>query len=275
MSLAAEKHSSSEKAWFRKRKPWIIAAIVLLLLVSGVVISIVSSGPIPDVGGGLIIEADPDTRIYIGDKLVGTTSVVFTWGELFGDERHSAIAVQLSDPAQAITAEMLSEPDATMVSQPSGMGIGGTANVQVTQQSAHLIRRADGALDPVFALILVWSTPNQGSGRYLLPIRLRKGTAPSVIYFDSAGVAITGVPPPRFMRILGRSPNETKTKCSFTATNPPSQFTEEIQTRGLWEPAGAKKTHWIIVAGVLCLLVAGIGIVTYVGLRRSPKSPGA
>jgi hypothetical protein len=148
--------------------------------------------------------------------------------------------MELSDPDQSITAEMLSGPGATMVWQPSGKGIAGTANVQVTQQSAHLIRRADGALDPVFALILVWAPPNKASGSYLLPVRLRKGTAPSLAYFDSGNVAITGGQPPRFMRILGRSPNETKTKCNFTAKGPPSQFAEEIQAKGLWEPAGTK-----------------------------------
>ncbi len=237
MCNTAEEYGSAEKRWFQKRNTWIIGAVIVLLL--GVVVFIsVDTSPIPDVGGGLIIEADPGTRIYVGDKVVGTTGVAFSWGELFGDERHSAIAVELSDPDISITAEMLSGPDATMISHPSGMGIGGTANVQVTQQSAHLIRRLDGALDPVFALILIWSPPNQPSGSYVLPIRLRKGPAPSAIYFDSVGLATTGVPPPRFMRILGRSPNETKTKCSFTAKSPPAQFAEEIKTKGLWEPGG-------------------------------------
>src|SRR5437016_4765244 len=165
MSYAAE-DASSERRWFRRRGTWIVAAIVLLLLATGIVISFISSSPIPDVGGGLIIEADPDTRIYVGDKLVGTTSVAFTWGELFGDQRHSAIAVELSDPDQPITAEMLSGPDATMVSQPSGKAVAGTWNVDVTQQSAHLIRTSYGLLDPVFALILEWSPPNQPSRSY-------------------------------------------------------------------------------------------------------------
>src|SRR5262245_25070113 len=107
MSNAAEESNSTENGWFRKRRTWIIPASVLLLLVVGIVIFIASSSPIPDVGGGLIIEADPDTRIYIGDKLIGTTSVAFNWRELFGDERHSAMAMKLSDPNQAPTAEML------------------------------------------------------------------------------------------------------------------------------------------------------------------------
>jgi hypothetical protein len=237
MSLPTEEHQEVEKPWFRKKKLWIIAAMALLVL--GAVL-IINSGwsPIPDVGGGLIIEADPDTRIYVGDKPVGTTSVTFSWGELFGDEKHSPIAVELSDPGQGVTAEMLSGPGATKLSEPSGMGIAGTANVQITQQSPHLTRRADGTLDSVFALLLIWSPPD--GPHYLLPIRLRKGPGPSTIFFDSTSMSTTGVPPPRIMRILGRSPNETKTKCSFTAKSPPSEFAEEIRIKGLWEPGGAK-----------------------------------
>jgi len=240
MSYAAEQHDTGQKRWFQKKKLWLLAAIVFLLGTGLIILMNAGWGPIPDVGGGLIIEADPGTRIYVGDKLVGTTSVAFTWAQLFGDERHSAIATELSDSDQPITAEMLSGPDATMVSQPSGKAVAGTWNVDVTQQSAHLIRTSDGLLDPVFALILEWSPPNQPSRSYLLPIRLRKGPAPSSIYFDSGGVSTMGAQPPKIMKLLGRSPNETKTKCSYTATNPPRRFAEEIQTKGLWEPPAAK-----------------------------------
>ncbi len=240
MSYVADNDRAVEKRWFQKKKLWLLAAIVVLMGVGLIILINAGWSPIPDVGGGLIIQADPDTRIYVGDKMVGTTSVAFTWGQLFGDEKHAAIALELSDPDQPILAEMLSGPDATMLSQPSGMGIAATGNVQVTQQSAYLMRRANGSFDPVFALILIWSPPNQASGSFLLPVRLRKGPAPSATYFDSGATTITGDQPPRFMRIFGRSPNETKTKCSFTAANPPATFAEEIKTKGLWEPGEAK-----------------------------------
>jgi hypothetical protein len=252
MSLAAEKHSSSEKAWFRKRKPWIIAAIVLLLLVSGVVILIVSSRPVPEIGGGLMIEADPGTRIYAGDKRVGTTRVTFILGELFGDERHSPVAEELPDSAPGvtaemlsgeITAEMLSGAGATKVSDSRGMAVvaSGTAvfNVKVTQ-TENLMRRADGSLDHVFILLLVWSPPNQPSRSYLLPIRLRKGSPPDTVYFGSGAMSTSAGTPPRFMRIFGRSPNETKTICRFSAKSPPAEFAEEIKAQGLWEPSHEK-----------------------------------
>jgi len=195
------------------------------------------------VSGGLIIEVDPETRIYVGDKLVGISGVAFALGELFGDESHSAIAVELSDPDQPITAEMLSGSHATIVSQSIGMGISDTAmGVGVSgtvHVRAHLIRRADGALDPVFALILISSPPKHSPGSYLLPIRLRKGPAPSAFYFHLAGLARTEAWHP-FMNILGRPVNEANTKFSFTATNPPEPYAEEIKAKGLWEPTGAK-----------------------------------
>ena len=239
MSLPTEQRQDIEKRWFQRKITSLIGTIILLG--TGLIVFMsMNWGPVPDVGGGLIIEADPDTRIYVGDRLVGKTSVAFSWGELFGDERHSAMAIELSDPDQSIKAEMLSGQGATILSQPSGKAVAGTSNVDVTQQSAHLVRRADGTLDPVFALFLECSPPNQTSGSYLLPVRLRKGPAPSVTYFDSAGIATMGGSPSRFMRFFGRSPNETKTKCSFKAANPPFQFAEEIKSKGLWEPGSEK-----------------------------------
>jgi hypothetical protein len=115
----------------------------------------------PDVGGGLIIETDLDTRIYVGDKIVGTTRVSFTWeelfgdanhgatrmsggvinghkaGELFGDERHSGIAVELADPAQGLTAEMLSGPGATKLSEATGMEMTGAKRASVSTEGVH------------------------------------------------------------------------------------------------------------------------------------------
>ena len=240
ISSAAQQSETGHKRRFHNKNLWLLAAIVVFLGAGLVILMNAGWSPIPDVGGGLIIEADPDTRIYVGDKLVGKTSVAFTWGQLFGDERHSALAAELSDSDQPITAEILSGPGATMVSQPSGKAVAGTWNVQITQQSAYLVRRADGTLDSVFVLILEWSPPNQEEGSsYLLPVRLRKGD-PSVIYFDSGPVSTAGGQPPRYMRIFGRSPNETKTKCSFKAVSPPTAFAEEISTKGLWEPGGDK-----------------------------------
>jgi hypothetical protein len=70
MSLPPEEHQDVEKRWLHKKIPWLIGAIILLGTGLVVLVSM-QGGPIPDVGGGLIIEADPDTRIYVGDKRVG------------------------------------------------------------------------------------------------------------------------------------------------------------------------------------------------------------
>src|SRR6516225_6592988 len=120
MSLPTEERQEVQKSWFQRKIIWLIGAIILLGIGLTVFISMNWSRT-PDVGGGLIIEADSDTRIYVGDKLVGTTSVSLSWGDLFGDERHSAMAIELSDPDQTITAEMLSGPGASVLSKPSGM----------------------------------------------------------------------------------------------------------------------------------------------------------
>jgi len=234
MSYAAENDHSDER-WFQNIRFWRIALLFILLSIGLVILIDASWNPISDLDGGFTIEADPDTRIYVGDRLVGTSSVAFSWGELFGDEKHSGFALEMSDPDQPITAEMLSGPNATIVLEEFSMRIGGTGDVR-----AHIIRTVDGALDPVFALILEWTPPNQSPGRYLLPIRLRQGPTPSASYFKLTGGATTGDWHPRIMKVFFQSVNETTTKWSFTATDPPSQFADEIKANGLWEPAGAK-----------------------------------
>src|SRR5216683_1179525 len=83
MSYHAEAYEDYDRPWFLKKSLWIIAAVILCLLAAGVgIFTYVGLNKIPDVGGGLTIEADPDTRIYIADKLVATTNVTFTWEEL-------------------------------------------------------------------------------------------------------------------------------------------------------------------------------------------------
>src|SRR5262249_20232870 len=90
MFHSTEEQQEVEKQWFRRKHVWIIGVIVVLLLAAGLaVFSFARLHRTPDVGGGLTIDADPDTRIYVGDKLVGTTQVSFSWGQLFGDKRHN------------------------------------------------------------------------------------------------------------------------------------------------------------------------------------------
>jgi hypothetical protein len=228
--------------WFLRKGVWIIAAVVFCLLAAGWgILTYVGWSNIPEIGGGLTIEADPDARIYIGDKLVGTTQVTFTWGELFGDERHMPIAVELSFPAGAVTPELVSGPGA-MVLESQALGGGGTginALMMMASGDRYLIRRANGSLDQVMAIMIDWTPTNEQPHRYLLPVRLRNGPRASNVYYTpSSGTSASGGP--GFMKAFGRSPVEIKKSYKFSAGTQPGQFAEEIRTKGLWEPGGAK-----------------------------------
>ena len=239
MSLPTEEHQDVEKRWLQKKSLWVIATILAFLFVTGLLVfTFVEFGRTPDVGGGLTIEADPGTKIYIGDKLVGTSQVSFTWGELFGDERHDALA-KLPDHNPDFTTHdlVLGSGDKVLIS--GGFAIVATANVYASSIE-YLIRRADGSLDQLFAYNLTWVPPNQPSGSYLLLIRLRKGTGASTAYFTSGSTGTSASSSPEYMRLFGKSPNTSTTISKFTAKSPPPEFAEEIQARGLWEPDGTK-----------------------------------
>lgn len=239
MSVPTEEHQDADKRWFQTTSIWIIGAIIFFLLVAGLVLfTVVGFGRTPDVGGGLTIEADPGTRIYIGEKLVGTSQVSFSWGELFGDDRQEGLAEKLPDPIAALRPELVIEPGSKILNT-GGVGAVGTSNVSFSG-NGYLIRRSDGALDQVFAVLLDWSPPNQPSGRYLLPVRLRKGTGASTAYFTSGSTGTSASSSPEYVRLFGKSPNTSTTISKFTAKGPPPEFAEEIKARGLWEPAGTK-----------------------------------
>ena len=144
-----------QPAWYQKKTPWIIAGVFLCLLAAGIgIFTYEGVSKIPEIGGGVTIEADPDTKIYLGDKLVGTSQVSYTWEELFGDEMHKPIAVELSSPASSVTPEMVSGRGATILdSQGSGLS---SINVN-TSGFRYLIRRADGQLDQVVPIIIDWA----------------------------------------------------------------------------------------------------------------------
>src|ERR1700687_261894 len=104
MSYHAGDDPDVVQPWFLRKTTWIIAAVVFFLLAAGVgILTYVNWRKIPEIGGGLTLEADPNTSIYIGDKLVGTARVTFTWEELFGDDKLKPIALELHFPAGAGT----------------------------------------------------------------------------------------------------------------------------------------------------------------------------
>jgi hypothetical protein len=239
MSYHADEFEDFKKPWYQKKSPWIIAAIVFCFLVVGVVIfTYVGMSRIPDIGGGLTIEADPDARIYIGDKLVGTTSVTFTWPEVFGDEKHPAMAMELLDPKATATPDLISGPGAKILDS-QNTGRTGTLMLRVSGDK-YMMRRADGALDEVFGYVLFWAPSDQPPRLFFLPIRIRKGKDDSTVSFSSTGTGTSASSNPSFIKAFGRSPVEVQETLKFSAATPPRQFAEEIKTKGMWEPGGEK-----------------------------------
>jgi len=236
MSYHAEAYEDYDRPRFQKKNLWIMGAGMLCLVAAGVgILAYVGTRKIPEIGGGVTIEADPDTKIYLGDKLVGTSQVSYTWEELFGDEMHKPIAVELSSPASSVTPEMVSGRGATILdSQGSGLS---SINVN-TSGFRYLIRRADGQLDEVVPIIIDWAPANELPRRYLLPFRLRKGSGASTIFFTLSGSGSSSSGGPGFIKAFGRSPTEIKRNWRFSAGTPPDKFAEEIKSKGFWEPAG-------------------------------------
>ncbi len=240
MSIPSEEHPVVERRWFRQKSVGMIRRLVVLLLGAGLVVFIfVWFGREVEVGGGLIIEADPDTRIYIGEKLLGTTQVTLAWAELIGDGRHKPLAIELSSPASSVTAEMLSGPGATVLEIQEAR-YGGWSTVSASP-FGYLIRRADGQLDEVVAIIINWQPvmhrlpvmETLRPRRYLLPVRLRNGSGKITVFVNPRG---SGSP----TEFLKDRVNKMKWSWTFSPGSPPNQFAKEIKTKGLWEPAGAE-----------------------------------
>jgi hypothetical protein len=243
MSYHAEAYEDYDRPRFQKKSLWIIAAGILCVLAAGVgILAYAGTRRIPEIGGGLTIEADPDTKIYLGDKQVGTSQVSYTWEELFGDEEHESIATELPSPASSVTAEMVSGPGATILnSEGRGGGGSGPSGINVnTSGFWYLIRRADGQLDQVVPIIIDWTPANEPPRRYLLPIRFRKGFGASTVFFNLSFSGTSSSGGPGFIKAFGRSPSEIKKTWRFSVATPPDKFAEEIKSKGLWEPGREK-----------------------------------
>lgn len=240
MSYHASDYPDVGQQSFERKRSWIIMGGFLLLLVIGVVVlNYVGMRNASEIGGGVTIEADSDTRIYIGNKQVGTTQVHLTWEELFCDEKHKPIAVELPSPSSAVTAELVSGPGAVELDSQEAWGLGGSGAGSVKMKDSgfkYLIRRQNGELDQVIAIVIDWVPDAEPVRRYLLPVRLRKGPIPSMAYFDGSCSQSSSRGDPGFMIALGLSRNEIIRKWSFSAKRPPNKLEEEIRTKGLWEP---------------------------------------
>ncbi len=243
MSYYAGDDPDVPKPWFMKKTVWIIGAVVFLILAAGTIsFIIVGMRKVPEIGGGITIEADPDTRIYIGNKFVGTTQVSFTWEELFGDEKHEPMAVYLAWPPAQVTPEMVAEKGVTVLeSQTLGGGGSGVSGLMVTSSGySYLLRRADGSLDQVTAIVIDWAA-KQPPHRYVLPVRLRKGQGESTVFFNNLGSGSSSSRSsspggPGATKLFGQSPIEIKKSYRFSAGTPQAKYAEEIKSKDIWEP---------------------------------------
>jgi hypothetical protein len=230
---------SFDEARIRKKRPWIIVGSFLCFLAAGIIIfAYLRSNKIPDIGGSIRMEADPDTRFYIGYRLVGTTRVTIPWTELLGDEDHDPLAIELPYPAGKVTPELISGPGAVLL-QSRNLSRGRGPAMSESEDS-YLLRRADGTLDHVVSYLIDLRPGNQ-SRRYVILVRARIGQSGSTTSLEHWRGMETEESNPGFVKIFGKSPLELNQIWNFSPyQEPPDEFKSEIEAKGLWEPGDGK-----------------------------------
>jgi hypothetical protein len=182
----------------------------------------------------MTFEGDPDTRIYIGDKLVGTTQATVTWAELLGNEHQEPLAIQLSS-TDTVTAELISGPGAKILERRNHAT--SHSPTMDDREDSYLIRRADGALDHV-EVYLIEFTGTDEHRRLVILLRARKGTAGSTISFERNGGSGSHYSSPGFVKAFGKPPEELEHFWRLSRYMPPDEFKEEVKKKGYWEPGG-------------------------------------
>ena len=220
--------------WFQKKSVWILMAGVLCLLAVGVGFFIYAGmRNIPDVGGSLTIEADPDTRIYIGDKFVGTMRVTIPWAQLLGSENQEPLAIELPYPAGTVTPELISGQGATILERRNHAR--GHSPTMDDREDNYLMRRGDGALDHIVAYLIEFTSVNPPRS-YLILVRARKRAAGSTTSFEHQGGSDSHFSAPGFVKAFGKSPTEMEYMWRFAPYRPPDKFSAEVEKKGFWEP---------------------------------------
>jgi hypothetical protein len=233
MSYHPDEHGSGRRA--QGKTPWIVGAIIIMLLVTWLIIKTNDRlSQIPDIGGSITIEADPETRIYIGDQLAGTGRAKFTCAELFGDEKNLPLAIELPSPARNISPELVSGPGAKLLKKNFIMGAYSTGSSDWAD--SYLMRRSDGTLDHVLIIGREFKRSDERLWVYLILLRLRKGAKPSTTYFTHNSAQSSMDSKPSFIKLFGRSPTVMDEIWRFSEQGRPGKFDDEIKTKGLWEP---------------------------------------
>jgi hypothetical protein len=200
---------------------------------------------IPDVDGSVLIQAEPGMRVFVGDRLMGIGDVHLKWPELLSEEAGASPTTELPFTAEPLTPEILGEPGSGGIINPfSGsktfkmpLGAGGSTGDLSATWEEWLLRRPDGTLDQVFAIILDWNPPFEKHRRLLVPVRVRRpaGEPPAFIFRMGGGFGFSnGV---RFLsKLFGKAPTEWTMRLEFRAGDPPRELAEDYKRKGIWEP---------------------------------------
>jgi hypothetical protein len=182
--------------------------------------------------GGLKIEAEPGTDVYIGNKYVGTGSVELTWDELLGTPDLQSLVIDVSgavpspstDGMGAITADAIGGQGSQIIWKQDGRTEIKPLPIACKQ---ILLRRKNGDLDLISVIDGEFSTQAESwRRRFLVPIRLRAAN-------DESREFLCGQ-----TKSWNYGPNNKSIDgiVHSRPTPPPDEFADEIAKKGLWTP---------------------------------------
>jgi len=194
--------------------------------------------------GGLKVKASSDAVIYVGERLVGQGNVDVSWNELLGAAGREPLAIALPSDAPApslqsqggVTAEALAGQGASIEWSDNSL-----ADVYRGEQQADyaykvvLLRRADGTLDQVFVIDILFPNHEGKWKRLLLPIRVRSAVESESSEFAriteaGGGKGGRGMIPSR------RDRNTFALTLNLAEGAAPGEFATEIDETRMWTP---------------------------------------
>jgi hypothetical protein len=220
-----------------KKRTLIGLAVVVVLFLGGVWAWLLFRGVrgVPDVSGGITVQAPPGTRLFLGDHACGTGTIHLSWRDLLARDSEELGLLDV-DPTAPLTPELVGGPGARSL-QMGSMGGGGVSGANVASQE-FLLRRADGSLDQVIAILVSCQPPRGRPRNLLLPLRMRAAPGSPPFYITGQGSSFSASSTPVFFKLFGRSPQRWDINWQFTAGTPPAEFAREVNEKGMWEPPG-------------------------------------
>lgn len=236
--MGKDAHDSDPRPVQQSRAKYFViaaAALAIVLIAGWLWLVFVGTAKVPDLGGGLTIQADPDARILVGARSLGPGQAYVSWSELLADRDSNPMAVERAQTDGPVTAETLAGPGAKVLHKTPGGG-GGCPGLNV-DSAEWLLRRPDGTLDHLWALSLDWTPSAHKQRRILMPVRIRGPKGKPAVYYLNSGSSSGISSGLALLKLFGRPPTTADESWRFTAGNPPAEFAEEIKNKGLWEPA--------------------------------------